>query len=219
MLFGLNLELPRTSAARRDLWRTFLQRIYSRRVAIGISRDLTVPWPTPPLKKPLEIRQLQPDDDLSLVADVPGLEPRLARERANQRWLLNSGLPTPWVVVDQDGSVVVMTWLFTARDNDAVRAVFGRLLPPLKSDEVSIEGSFTAESHRGLGILPTLATQLVDRASASGARRAVTFMAEWNAPSLRAGEKVGWYPFTQREERWLLFHRRIRFLPLNADGA
>ena len=213
-----NLELLGTRAGRRQVWRIGLDRLCSRRSAVGIARDLTVPWPTPPAKVPFEVRQLQPDDDLSLVADVPGLDPRQAQDRANQRWLLSSGLPVPWIAVDQEGSVCLITWLLTERDNEAIQAVFRRLVPALNSDEVSIEGSFTAESHRGLGILPAAATQLVDRAKDHGARRATTFMAEWNASSLRAGEKAGWFPYTQREERWLLFRQRVRFLPMGADA-
>lgn len=212
------VELLRSSSGRRWAWRTALQRLYSRRTAVGISRDLTVPHPTISAKIPLEVRQLRPDDDLSIVSEVSELGSRLAQQRADQRWFLESSLPPPWVAVDPDGRVCMITWMLSARDNASVKATLGPLLPTLEPHEVAIEGAFTAETHRGLGILPDVATRLMERARESdGARRGVAFIAEWNAASLKAGEKAGWVPFAQREERWLLFRRRIRFLPLNAE--
>jgi hypothetical protein len=53
----------------------------------------------------------------------------------------------------------------------------------------------------------------VEQARDSGVRYAITFIAEWNAASLKAGEKAGWIPFVKREESWFLFRQRIRFLP------
>lgn len=212
------LKLLGSSSGRRWVWRTALQRLYSRRTAVGISRDLTVPHPGISAKIPVEVRQLQPGDDLSIISEVPELGARLAQQRADQRWFLNSDLPTPWVAVDPEGRVCMITWILSARDNAAVKATLGPLLPTLEPDEVAIEGAFTAESHRGLGILPDVATRLVEQARESdGARRGLAFIADWNAASLKAGEKAGWVPFAQREERWLLFRRHIRFLPLNAE--
>jgi GNAT superfamily N-acetyltransferase len=209
------LELLRSSTGRRWLWRTARQRLYSRRVAIGIRRDMSVPFAVPSAKIPLVVRQVQPDDDLSFIAAVPELAPEAAQQRADQRWLLSSDLPTPWVAVDPDGTVCFLTWLLTARDNAAIQARWGALLPVLKPDEALIEGSYTAESQRGLGILPDAGTRVVEQARDFGARHGMSFIAEWNAASLKAGAKAGWVPFVKREESWFLFRRRIRFLPLS----
>jgi GNAT superfamily N-acetyltransferase len=207
------LELIRSSHGRRWLWQTARQRLYSRRVAIGIRRDMSVPLAVPRAKIPLVVRQLRPDDDLSFIAAVRELTPQAAELRADQRWLLSSDLPTPWVAVDPDGTVCFMTWLLTARDNAAIQARWGAMLPELQPDEALIEGIYTAESHRGLGIMPDAGTRIVEQARDSGARYGMGFIAEWNAASLKAGEKAGWIPFIKREERWVLFRRRIRFLP------
>lgn len=210
-------ELVRTRRGRMWLWRTLVQRLYSRRVAIGVSRDLSAFLAKPSAKIPLEVRLLRDDDDLSLISEVGELAPRLAQQRADQRWFLASGLPTPWVAVDPDGAVCFLAWLLTSRDNDALTATLGPLLPQLEPGEVAIEGAFTAESHRGLGILPEVATRLVDAAQeADGACRGIAFIADWNAASLKAGRKAGWFPYARREERWLLFRRTIRFLPLES---
>src|SRR3954453_4128523 len=137
---GEGLELIRSSNGRRLLWLTARKRLYSRVVSIGVRRDLSVHVEgvigrdlavVPPAKISLEVRQLRPDDDLSFIADVPGLTPRAAQMRMDQRWLMSGDLPTPWVAVDPDGAVCFMTFLLTARDNEAIRARWGGLLPQL----------------------------------------------------------------------------------------
>jgi GNAT superfamily N-acetyltransferase len=208
------LELIRSSHGRRWLWGTARQRIYSRRVAIGVRRDLSVPFPVPPAKIPLVVRQIRPDDDLSFITAVPGLTPREAQQRADQRWRLSGDLPTCWVAVDPDGTVCFMAWLLTARDNAVIRARWGELLPQLQPDEALIEGPYAAESHRGLGIMTDAGNRIVERARDFGARYGMGFIAEGNVASLKASEKAGWVPFVKREESWFLFRRRIRFLPL-----
>jgi GNAT superfamily N-acetyltransferase len=209
------LDLLRSDTGRRWLWRTARQRLYSRRVAIGLRRDMSVPFPVPPAKIPLVVRQLQPGDDLSFIAEHAELPPQAAQQRADQRWLLSEDLPTPWVAVDPEGTVCFMTWLFTARDNAAVQAVWGALLPVLQPDEALIEGTYTSPRHRALGVMADAGTRIVEQASDLGARYGMGFISEWNAASLKAGAKAGWVPFVQREESWFLFRRRIRFLPLS----
>jgi hypothetical protein len=191
-----------------------LQRFCSRHVAIGIRRDISVPVAVPPAKIPLVVRQLRPDDDLSFIAAVPGLAPQAAQERAVQRWLLSAGLPTCWVGVDPDGTVCFMTWLFTAQDNALIRAEWAGLFPELQPDEALFEGICTAESHRGLGIMPDAANRVVEWAAHDcGVRHMMGFIGAENVASLKGGAKAGFVPFVKREESWLLFRRRIRFLP------
>ena len=74
--------------AERDL------RLYSRHIAIGVRRDLNVPHDPGPAKIPLTVRQLQPGDDLSLIADVPGLASKFhdAVCRLGRRWCCASSL-------------------------------------------------------------------------------------------------------------------------------
>ena len=69
---------------RQWLWFAVRKRFHSRVVSIGVRRDLNVYVAgdpahdldaVPPAKIPLVVRRLQPDDDLSLLDDVPGLDP------------------------------------------------------------------------------------------------------------------------------------------------
>lgn len=217
------LELVRSREGRRWVWRIARQRLYSRRESTCIRRDLSLPYSPPPAKIAVDVRQLRPDDDLSLVADDPTLDRDLAALRATQRWLLSSDLPTPWVAVDRaDGKVCFMIWFLTARDNARIKARWGNWLPELKPDEVLVEGPYTADSHRGLGLMADAGTVALDRAleqaGDTGVRYGLGFIGTSNTSSLKAGDKAGWYPFMRREEKWILFRRRVRFLPL-ADAT
>ena len=108
-----------------------------------------------------------------------------------------------------------MTWLLTSRDNALVRARWGELLPELQPDEALFEGPYTAESDRGLGIMKDACRRILEVARDSGVRYVMGFIAEQNVPSLKVAEFGGFAPFVKREERWFLFRRRIRFLPLS----
>ena len=217
------LELIRSSPGRRWLWLTLRKRLYSRGVSIGVRRDLheyVAGDPArdlaavPPAKIPIVVRKLQPDDDLSFIADVPGLDPRLAQMRADQRWLLSGDLSTPWVALDSDGAVCFMTFLLTARDNAAIRARWGDLLPELKPDEAVFEGPYAGENARGLGMMKDVLRQVLLSAQDDGVRYVLGFIGETNVPSLKVAEFGGFDPYLKREESWFLFRRRIRFLPL-----
>jgi hypothetical protein len=216
------LDLLRYSNGRRLLWLTARRRLYSRVVSIGVRRDLSEHVEgvigrdlavVPPAKIALEVRQLQPDDDLSFIADVPGLSSRAAQVRMDQRWLMSGDLPTPWVAVDPDGAVCFMTFMLTADDNGAILAKWGGLLPQLQPDEVLIEGPFAEESARGLGIMKEVAGRLLQIAHDSGARYVMGFIGEQNVATLKVVELGGLAPFVKREERWFLFRRSIRFVP------
>ena len=210
------LELIRSSHGRRWLRETARQRLYSRRVAIGVRRDMSVPFiELPPAKIPLVVRQLRPDDDLSFIAAVPGLAPQVAQQRADQRWLLSGDLPPPWVAVDPDGKVCYMQWMLTARDNAAIRAQWGGLFPELQPDEALFEGPYAAPQHRRLGIMQEAAKQILEGARDSGVRYTIGFIGEGNVASLGVAEKGAFIPYLKREESWFLFRRRIRFRPLS----
>jgi hypothetical protein len=206
---------------------TARRRLHSRVVSIGVRRDLNVYVAgdpahdlaaVPPAKIPLEVRPLRSDDDLSFIADVPGLDPRERQMRVDQRWLMSGDLPTPWVAVGPDGAVCFMVFLLTARDNAVIRARWGDLLPQLQPGEALIEGPFAGESARGLGIMKAACRQILEGERDNGVRYVLGFIGEGNLASLKVAEYGGFDPFLKREEGWFLFRRRIRFLPL-ADAT
>ncbi|MGE2836533.1 hypothetical protein [Mycobacterium sp. SMC-4] len=209
------VEALRTTRGRRWLYQNVRKRLRSRHESVCLRRDLTIPFTPPPAKIPLVVRQLEPDDDLSFIADEPGLPIAVAQARADQRWMLESDLPTPWVAIDPDGAVCFMAYVFTAQDNPRIKALWGDWLPELKPDELMLEGLFTSANHRGLGIMPDAGTQMVERMVDNGVRYGIGFILTRNTSSLRAGEKGGWIPYLKREERWFLFRRRVTFTPIS----
>ena len=206
----------RTSHGRRWLWRAAYGGIYSRHIAIGVRRDLNEPNNPGPARIPLQVRQLRPDDDLSLVADVPGLTPKAAEERAAQRWLLSLDLPAPWVAADSEGVVLFMIWMLMAKDNARIRAAFGKKLPELKPDEAIIEGPFSSQDHRGLRVMHA-SQEIVESARDFGVRYVMGFISEDNIPQLTVALQGAFYPFAKREMRFLFHRLRVRFIPLSED--
>ena len=216
------LGLIASSEGRGWLSFTLRKRLYSRVVSIGVRRDLdeyVAGDPArdldavPPAKIPIEVRRLRPDDDLSFIADVPGLDPRLAQMRADQRWLLTGDLPAPWVAIDSDGAVCFMSFLLRASDNAAIRARWGDLLPELQPDEAAVEGPYAGDNMRGLGMMKDVLRQVLLAERDDGVRYVLGFIGDANAASLAVAEYGGFDPYLKREERWFLFRRRIRFLP------
>lgn len=208
------VELLRTRRGRDWIRRSARKRFNSTTVSIGIRDDLSVPFAAPPAKIPLVVRKLQPGDDLSLVDDVPGLTPEKARHRADQRWLLNSDLPPPWVAVDPDGAVCFIAYMFTSEDNDRMQALWGPLAPKIHPDEVLIEGIFTSDAHRGLGVFMDAGTKMLDQARALGKRYAIGVAGEMNLGTFKVAERAGWKRQFKRVERWFLFRQRVTFEPL-----
>ena len=204
------------------MWFTLRKRLYSRGISIGVRRDLQKYIAgdpardlaaVPPAKIPIVVRKLQPDDDLSFIQDDPGLDPRNRQIRADQRWLMTGDLPTPWVALDSYGAVCFMTFLLTARDNAAIRARWGDLLPELQPDEALFEGPYAGENIRGLGMMKDVLRQVLLSAQDDGVRYVSGFIGDANVPSLKVAEFGGFDPYLKREDRWVLFRRRIRFLP------
>src|SRR5215210_6139996 len=217
------LELIRSGDGRRWLWLTARKRLNSRVVSIGVRRDLSVHVEgeigrdlsvVAPAKITLVVRQLRSEDDLSFIADVPGLSERAAQMRADQRWLMSGDLPPPWVAVDPEGVVCFMAFLLTARDNAVIQERWGDLLPQLQPDEALVEGPYTEESGRGLGVMKEAAGKLLQVAHDSGVRYMMGFIGEENVASLKVAGFGGFDPFLKREESWFLFRRRVRFLPI-----
>lgn len=208
------LGLVRSSYGRRRLWRAARVRFSSHGEAIGLRRDLSVPFPVPPAKIPLIVRPLRPDDDLSFLAVVPELAPEAARGRLDQSRLVAAHLPTCWIAAEPNGTVCYMQWLIASRDNARIRARWGGLFPELQEDEALLEAAYTAESHRGQGIMSHAMARIAAEARDFGAHQVITFVDRRNVPSLKGCERAGFAPYIARRETWSLFRRRVRFLAL-----
>ena len=213
-IVNVGARLMRSGTGRRRVWQGVRRRLYMRREAFGLRRDLSVPFEAPPAKIPVTVRPLRPDDDLSFIADDPELPAQAAREHIDQRLLLNADIPTCWIAVDSDGTACYMQWLIAARDNARIQAWWGGLFPELRPDEALLEGAYTADSHRGKGIMAHAMALIAEQARDFGAQHVITFVVKDNIASLKGCERAGFAPYIDREDSWTLFRRRVRFQPL-----
>jgi GNAT superfamily N-acetyltransferase len=209
------IGLIRDRNGRSRLWHALRVRAYSRHVAFGLRRDLRVPVAVPAAKIPLVVRPLRPQDDLAFLSPEPGLPLQSAWGRLAQRRLLAANLATCWIAADPNGTVCYMQWLVAAHDNARVQAHWaGGLFPLLQQNEALLEGAYTAETHRGQGVMAHSMAKIAAAAQELGAQSVITFVEQSNVPSLKGCEKAGFAPYVKRTEIWFLFRRRVRFAPI-----
>ncbi len=196
-------------------WWALSYRVYSNSSSIGLRRDLTVPFTPPAAKIPLIVRPLSPADDLSSLDSAPGISSDEAFWRLTQRRLLRSGLRTCYVAVAPDGKPCYMQWVVPAAENQRLKQVSGNLYPTLQPGEALLEGAYTPEAYRGMGIMGAAMALVAERAADHGARWVITFVDEHNPASFKGCVRAGFSPYLRRHERFRLFHRSVSFEPMN----
>jgi hypothetical protein len=200
-------------------WWAFSYRVYSNSSSIGLRRDLTVAFTPAVAKIPLIVRPLSPADDLSSLDPVPGISSDEAFWRLSQRRLLRSGLQTCYVAVAPDGKPCYMQWVVPASENQRLKAIAGNLYPVLQPTEALLEGAFTPEAFRGLGIMGAAMALVAQRAADHGARWVITFVDEHNTASFKGCVRAGFSPYLRRRERFRLFHRSVSFEPIDPASS
>ncbi|MFL5403863.1 MAG: GNAT family N-acetyltransferase [Gemmatimonadales bacterium] len=206
---------------KKALW-AIRYRLRSDSTSTGLRRDLTIPFNGPSAKIPFEVRPLAPTDDLTaLNPGQAGISSEEMFWRLAQQRLLHSGLETCYVAIGPDGKPCFMQWLVLAPDNDRLRSTFGNLYPTLAPDEALLEGAFTPETSRGLGIMSAAMAKIAERAKEGGARWVITFVDEGNVASVKGCLRAGFTPYVSRNESFRWFRRRISFRPVfpSASGT
>ena len=135
------LRLMRSGTGRRRALEGIRVRLHWRREAVGLRRDVSVPFAAPAAKVPVTVRPLRPDDDLAFIAEDPNLPSEEAAERSSRRSLVNADIPTCWIAVDSEGTACYMQWLIEARDNARIQASWAGLFPELNPGEALLEGA------------------------------------------------------------------------------
>jgi hypothetical protein len=187
------------------------ERLYSRSVSLGLSRDLTVPFSPPAPRVPFEVRPLRPDDDLSFLRTSEGLSAETIYERLYQARNIQANIPTCYVAVAADGRICYMQWLIPARERRRMQEVFGRNFPVLADDEALLEGAYTPDEFRGKGIMSGAMARIAEHGVALGARTVLTFVAEGNIGSLKGCKNAGFSPTLRRHTTFRLFRRSVSF--------
>jgi GNAT superfamily N-acetyltransferase len=194
----------------RILARLLERWLWSDVTAYGLERRLDEPIPARRPRIPVTVRRIGPGEDTAFT-QTPGATPEDTLVRVNARHLLESGLETCYVAVTPDGEPCYMQYLVLPEANERLHAAFGGLIPPLGDGDALLEFAFTLERFRAAGIMPFAVRELGLEAGRRGARRAVTYIPEWNPHVLRFFRRIGFEPFVVRHERYRLFRRQISF--------
>jgi hypothetical protein len=203
---------------KKALW-ALRYRMASESTSLGLRRDLTIPFSGPLAKIPFVVRPLSPSDDLAtLDPRQPGISSEEMFWRLAQQRLLRSGLRTCYVAIGPDGKPCFMQWVILPPENERLRATFGNLYPSLAPDEALLEGAFTPDTSRGLGVMSAAMAQIAARAAQEGARWVITFVDEDNPASVKGCLRAGFTPYMKRHEKFRFFRRQVTFAGLPSEG-
>lgn len=214
------LELAGSLLAEGNLREAVLivaSKAWGNKTALGLRRDLMIPFDAPAAAVPISIRLLRNDDIPWLLGtDASGLTIAARRERIIRLHTVKAGFSSCYVAVFDDDRPCFMQWLIGPDENDRLKACFGGQFPTLEPDEALLEGAFTLEAHRGKGIMSCAKAQIAEKASELGARWVISFVGRDNIPSLKGSKRSGFVPYQLREETWRLFRRQTSVTSLPA---
>jgi RimJ/RimL family protein N-acetyltransferase len=158
------------------------------------------------------------------LSDFHGFERELGSARGRdyvelllREQLREAGVETLFVGA-VDGAPAYVQWLVRPSDQELIHAHSPGRYARLADDEVLLEGAYTFETFRRMGAMADGMAQLLAVARNEGMRRAITYVASDNIPSLRGCAAVG---FDVDHSRWSirrLGRRRTEMRPLDDDA-
>ncbi len=207
---------------RRGCWRTLTQEIRraanSYEVCYGFRRDLTVPAQPPepeiPIRiRPFRVRDAAPLFDLSYACRQGGVA---IMDCLHDLAFIDAAFPTCFVAT-HEGTPCYIQWLISHHSNKKLDAYFGGYMPPLPRNEVVLEGAFIPFRYRGRKIMPLAMARIAEKGKDLGARFAMTYVQDFNLPSIRCVLQAGFRPYMKRTALRRPGRRDIAFRLLSAD--
>jgi GNAT superfamily N-acetyltransferase len=195
-------------------WRSIRKRVSFESTALGLRCDLGAGPPSPQAKIPLTVRPLRADERW-LLSPKEGVDsPEDFYERTLRLRMFESGMRTCYGAFADDGGLAYVQWLIEPSQNDLVHDFFEGAFPPLKPDEVLLEGAYTFPSYRGQGVMAAAMAKVAGQGRDRGYASAWTFVGEHNTPSLKGCRKAGFAEEVRRVERWRYFRHSFSFSPM-----
>jgi GNAT superfamily N-acetyltransferase len=202
----------------RVAFRRLHEEVWSTRRFFGLRCDLTEPLPEP---RPAKIEiTMEPAESLVFR----GFDDELARSSPEnylkvllRTWYCRAGVEQLYVAWS-DGVPVYAQWLLTPAGQQRIPSYLPGRFPPLRENEMLLEGAYTFEQFRGLGVMAVGMGQLVRIAKESGAAALITYVDFDNVPSLRGCANVGFVPDIERVSIRRAGLRRTRSYPYGAAG-
>jgi GNAT superfamily N-acetyltransferase len=194
------------------IFRNLKQRFYSSNAFIGFKfrlfNDIEVPEP----EIPIVLKKLRETDATDLFLDrTKDLNSIDLKHRLECLLFIKADVSTGFVGVTHDGTPCVICWLIEHSHNEILHSYFNGGLPLLKPNDVLLEYVYTHPDYRGQRLMSWITKNLFKIAQQRGAERAIAFIEERNAVSIKAGKKIGWKPYIRKRVRWRLFRRRITY--------
>jgi hypothetical protein len=170
------------------------ERAWGQRCYLGLTADLT----RLPDRKPARLKlEMRPVDLLSFHgfeserahASSADLKQLLLRERFRLH-----GVSTLYLAETSRARPIYCQWLVRPSEMPRMDACVPDTYEELAPDEVMLEGAYTFSQFRGKKAMSDGMWQLLDIARREGYRRALTYVADDNVPSLRGCGAVGFVP-------------------------
>lgn len=189
-------------------------RAFSKSKFIGFQRDLHTPLEISDVNLKLNIRPIQKSD----LAKLLNLTHQTSKHEIKYRligklWLM-SGIKTCYVTETEDKTPCHMQWMIGPEENARLLQFTGGGLPSICDNEVLLENAFTTEAYRRMRIEVWTVKQLLEKAVASGAGRAVLFVRDTNTITQTIVQRLGFVPYLKKTDFRLLFLRKIIFQPI-----
>jgi len=128
--------------------------------------------------------------------------------------LCEAGVQTLYAA-EHDGAPVYTQWLVRAADQDLMHRHARGRYPSLESDEALLEGAYTFQDFRRMGVMGDGMAQLLHIAAEEGTRAVITYVAADNVASLRGCAAVGFVADHTRESIRRVGLRRSPAQPLD----
>lgn len=190
---------------------------WSTEQALGLSRNLAIPFQAPDALISIQVRPISSTDVRTLLDESEvGISAAELRDRITRLRLLDAGFSSCFVATTADDQACYIQWLFSPDENELLLKFFEGLMPQLAGNETLLEGAYTPVAFRGQRIMPAAMALIAEKAAERGAERALTFVGEDNTPSLKGCKRAGFSPSLRREAIHRLGHRRMVFSPLPA---
>lgn len=186
----------------------------------GFRRDLALPFE--PAAKPVIPIRLRPfrDSDAARLFDLSYASRQggaAIMDCLHDLALIDARIPNCYVATTDEGSPCYIQWLISHTANDRVESYFKGYIPPLERDEVVLEGAFIPFRYRGKKIMPLAMAQVAEKAKGIGARFAMTYVQDFNLPSIKGVLQAGFRPYVRRVSTRRPFYRHIEFELLSHD--
>jgi hypothetical protein len=181
---------------------------------IGFQRDPHTSLKIPDVNLKLNIRPIQKSDYAKLLDFTHQTSKHEIKYRLIGKSWLMSGIKTCYVTETEDKIPCHMQWMIGPEENTRLSQFTGVGLPSIGDNEVLLENAFTIEAYRRMRIEVWTVKQLLEKAVASGAGRAILFVRDTNLVTQKIVRGLGFEPYLKKTDLRLLFFRKITFQPI-----